>query len=105
MPGLLLTTTAKVACAHQGAASPSAGAPRVSLGGVPAVLQTAPYTVAGCAAPPQTGGPDATGTWTTGTTRVTANGVPLAVLTSTGTCAPTGVPMQAQSTQTRVRAT
>lgn len=104
MPGYLLTTTAKVACTHQGAATPPSGAPRVTLGGTPAVLQTAPYTVAGCAAPPNTGGPDTTGMWTSGTTRVTSNGMPLAILTSTGTCAPTGVPMQAQSTQARVRA-
>ncbi|GAB3170349.1 hypothetical protein GCM10027059_36630 [Myceligenerans halotolerans] len=105
MPGYLLTTTAKVACTHQGAATPSAGAPRVTLGGTPAVLQSAPYTVAGCAAPSNVGGPDTAGAWTTGTTRVASNGVPLAILASTGTCAPTGVPMQAQSTQTRVRAT
>ncbi|MBD5788256.1 hypothetical protein IF650_19015 [Cellulosimicrobium terreum] len=105
MPGNLLTIASKVACTHQGVATPSAGAPRVTLDGVAAVLQTAPYTVAGCAHPPNAGGPDVSGQWTSGTTRVTCDGVPLAFLGSTGTCAPTGVPMQAQSAAARVRAT
>ena len=70
MPCLLLTQTARVSCAHQGTAMPTVGTPRVTLGGVPAVLQTAPYTVAGCPFPPVSGGPCVTGTWTMGTTRV-----------------------------------
>ncbi len=105
MPGFLLAQTARVSCAHQGTASPSAGFPRVKLGGVPAVLQTAPYTIAGCPFPPVSGGPCVTGTWTMGATRVLANKQPLAIMGALGTCVPTGVPLLATVTQMRVRAT
>ena len=105
MPGLLLTQTARVSCAHQGTAMPTVGAPRVTLGGVPAVLQAAPYTVAGCPFPPVSGGPCVTGTWTMGTTRVMADHQPLAIMGALGTCVPTGVPLLATVTQLRVTAT
>ena len=105
MPGYLLTETAQVACAHQGQATPATGFPRVKLGGAAAVLQVTPYTIAGCTYPPNSGGPDATGQWTSGTTRVKAGNQPLAIQGAPGTCAPTGVPMTAGQTQQRVRAT
>lgn len=105
MPGFLLTQSARVSCAHQGTATPSTVAARVRLGGQPAVLQAAPYTIAGCPYPPNSGGPCATGTWSTGTTRVTSAKQPLALMGGSGTCVPTGVPLLATQTQTRVRAT
>ena len=97
MPGLLLTQTARVSCAHQGTAMPTVGTPRVTLGGVPAVLQTAPYTVAGCPFPPVSGGPCVTGTWTMGTTRVMSDHQPLASLSNAAvdSAAPSMVPMKA----------
>ncbi|KUG57438.1 hypothetical protein AVL62_13520 [Serinicoccus chungangensis] len=105
MPGFLLTQTASVACAHQGRGTPTTVNPRVKLGGTASIQQVTPYAVAGCPYLPASGGPCVTGLWTTGTTRVTSMGMPLAIMAAPGTCAPTGVPLLATATQTRVRAT
>lgn len=105
MPGLLITQASTVSCAHQGRATPSAVIPTVTADGSPIVAQLTPYAVAGCPLPPAAGGPCATGMWTSGTTRVLANKQPLAIALVPGTCAPTGVPMMATLTQSRVRAT
>lgn len=105
MPGFLIVQSASVACAHQGRATPGAVVATVTAGGSPVVVQPAPYSIAGCANPPASGGPCVTGTWTSGTTRVTAHHQPLGILAAPGICAPTGVPMVATTTQSRVRAT
>lgn len=105
MPGFLLTQTAAVSCAHQGRATPTTPNPRVRLGGTASILQVTPYTIAGCPFVPPNPGPCVTGMWTSGTTRVTSNGMPLAIMAAPGTCAPTGVPLLPTATQTRVRAT
>lgn len=106
MPGFLVHVGATVTCSHGGQAQPSAPNPRVSVSGQPTVLQTAPYVVAGCTFPPPTAGngPCVSATFTTGSTRVTSNGQPLLVLSSTGICAPTGTPTIIAVTQTRVTA-
>ena len=105
MPGFILTESSLVSCLHQGKAAPAAGFPRVKLGGSAVVLQSVPYTISGCPFPPNSGGPCATGTWSSGSTRVKANNQPLALMATPGTCVPTGVPMTATQTQSRVRAT
>jgi hypothetical protein len=107
MPGFLLHVGATVMCAHGGQAQPTVPNPRVSVLGQPTVLQTAPYAVAGCAMPPpSTGnGPCVTAQWTTGSVRVTSNGQPLLLLSSTSICAPTATPLVVTVTQTRVTAT
>ena len=105
MPGFILTQSSSVSCSHQGTAKPGAGFPRVKLGGSAVVLQPTPYTISGCPFPPNSGGPCSTGTWTSGSTRVTANKQPLALMAAPGTCVPTGVPMTATQTQSKVRAT
>lgn len=106
MPGFLVHVGATVTCSHAGQAQPSAPNPRVSVSGQPTVLQTTPYVVAGCTFPPPTAGngPCVSATFTTGSTRVTSNGQPLLVLSSTGLCAPTGTPTIIAVTQTRVTA-
>ena len=93
-------------CAHGGQAQPTAPNPRVTVSGQPTVTITAPYTVAGCTLPPPTAanGPCVTATWTSGSTRVLADGQPLVVLSSTSICAPTGTPLLITTTQTRVTA-
>lgn len=104
MPGFLAHVGAQVLCTHGGQATPTAPNPRVLVSAQPTVLIAAPYAVVGCALPPNAGGPCVTAQWTTGTTRVTSNGQPLVVQSSTATCAPTGTPLQVVVTQTRVTA-
>ncbi len=107
MPGFLLHVGATVMCAHGGQAQPTVPNPRVSVLGQPTVLQTTPYTVAGCAMPPPNvgNGPCVTAQWTTGSVRVTSNGQPLLLLSSTSICTPTATPLVVTVTQTRVTAT
>jgi hypothetical protein len=107
MPGHLLTTSATVTCAHQGQAQAGGPAVRVRLGGSPAVYLSPPWTIAGCTFPPPNAGngPCVTGTFTSGTIRVTSNKQPLAIQQAPGQCVPTGTPLTVSRTQTRVRAT
>jgi hypothetical protein len=105
MPGFLLHVGATVLCMHAGQAQPTAPNPRVRVGGQPAVNQTAPYTVAGCALPPPPAGngPCVTAQWVTGSVRVRSNGVPLLLQDSQAICAPTGTGLNVVATQVRVR--
>lgn len=105
MPGYLVTQNATVTCAHQGQARVAAALAGITIDGACVVAQSASYTVTGCPFPPQSGGPCATGLWTTGTVRVTSRGMPLAIQGTPGTCAPTGVPMMVMVDQVRVTAT
>jgi len=106
MPGPVLHVGATVLCAHGGQATPTAPSPRVTVSGQPVATITAPYAIAGCAfVPPAGNGPCATGQWIVGTTRVLALGQPLALMTGSSACVPTGTPMTPVSAQTRVIAT
>jgi len=104
MPGFLVHVGAQVLCSHAGQAQPTAPNPRVLVSGMPTVLITAPYMVAGCTLPPPTAanGPCVTAQWVVGTTRVLSNGQPLVVQSSQAICAPTGTPLLIVGTQTRV---
>src|SRR5512143_2639498 len=106
MPGFLVHVGATVLCSHAGQAQPTAPNPRVLVSGQPTVLMTVPYVVAGCALPPPpaANGPCVTAQWTSGPTRVTSNGQPLVVQSSTSVCAPTGTPLIIAVTQVRVSA-
>ncbi|QDQ28997.1 hypothetical protein FNU76_23080 [Chitinimonas arctica] len=106
MPGLLVHIGAQVLCAHGGQAQPAVPNPRVLVSGQPTVLLSTTYLVAGCPfpPPPNGNGPCVTGQWLSGTTRVLSNGQPLAVNAGASLCAPTGTPMMAAVTQTRVTA-
>ena len=107
MPGFLVQVSAQVTCSHAGQAQPSAPNPRVSVSGQPTVSLSTPYLVAGCTFPPPSAGngPCVTGQWISGTTRVTSNGQPLVVNAGSSICTPTGTPLIAAVTQTRVTAT
>lgn len=107
MPGFLLHLGATVLCSHAGQAQPTAPNPRVLVSGQPTVALPTPYVIAGCALPPPpaANGPCVTGQWLMGTTRVTSNGQPLLINVAPSVCAPTGTPMLAVMTQTRVVAT
>ena len=102
--GKLVQQGATVQCAHAGQAQPTSPNPRVRIGGQGTVLLPAPWTVAGCALPPNAGGPCATAQWTAGTVRVTSMGQPLVVQSGTATCVSTGVPLTVLVTQVRVTA-
>jgi len=104
---MLVHVGAQVICAHAGQAQPSVPNPRVTVSGQPTVALTSIYLVAGCTfpPPPAANGPCVTGQWLTGTTRVTSNGQPLVVNAGTSICTPTGTPLVATVTQTRVTAT
>jgi hypothetical protein len=105
MPGFLLHLGATVLCAHAGQAQPTATNTSVTVGGQATVTSTAPYSISGCALPPQSGGPCVTAQWVTAATRITSNGQPLLLLDSKATCTPTGTPLTIVTTQTRVTGT
>jgi hypothetical protein len=75
------------------------------VGGQPVATIAAPYTVAGCAFPPASGGPCVTGQWVVGATRVLAMGQPVAIQTGVAVCAPTGTPLMPVVVQPRAIAT
>jgi hypothetical protein len=104
MPGFLLHLGATVMCSHAGQATPVAPNPRVLVSGQPTVALTSPYAVTGCTLPPPPGanGPCVTAQYTTSSTRVFSSGVPLLLIDSQAVCAPTGTPLIASVTQTRV---
>jgi hypothetical protein len=106
MPGFIFQVGATVLCSHAGQATPTAPNPRVTLGGAPSVLITSPYVIAGCTLPPPPGanGPCVTGQCLVGTTRVTSNGQPFVVQSSTSICAPSGTPLLFIAPQLRVSA-
>jgi hypothetical protein len=101
----LVEQGATVMCAHGGQAQPTVPSPRVTLGGKAALTLTPPWTVSGCAFPPQSGGPCVTAMWSVGTVRVTSMKQPLVVSSGTATCVPTGTPLTASVVQVRVTAT
>lgn len=104
MPGPLLHVGATVLCSHGGQAQPTTPYPRVLVSGQAIVTQPTPYVVAGCILPPPptANGPCVTAQWTTGSTRVFANGVPILLLSSQAICAPTGTPLIPGIAQARV---
>jgi hypothetical protein len=105
MPGPALHFGAVVLCSHAGTATPAAPFPRVLLSGQPAVTLSSPYVIAGCALTGTSVPPCATGQWLVGATRVLAGGVPVAIMTGSSTCIPTGTPIVPVSAQARVLAT
>ena len=105
MPAPILHLGATVLCTHAGQATPLAPFPRVTLSGQPLVTIASPYAVAGCALTGTPTPPCVTGQWLMGATRVLAGGVPVATLTGSSVCIPTGTPMLALVAQTRVLAT
>src|SRR6516164_3265913 len=106
MPGPILHVGAVMLCSHGGQAEPTVPSPRVLVLGMPITTTAAPYVVAGCAfVPPAGNGPCVTAQWTVGAVRVLSNGQPVAILTGTAICTPTGTPLIPVSAQTLVLAT
>lgn len=106
MPAPILHVGATVICAHGGQALPTTPSPAVMVSGMPIVTIAAPWTVAGCAFVPPTGnGPCTTAQWVVGAVQVTSQGQPVAIMTGTALCVPTGTPATAVVAQTMVLAT
>jgi hypothetical protein len=103
MPGPILHLGAAVLCGHGGQALATAPQPRVRVSGQPIVTVTAPYTVAGCpfTSPP---GPCVSGLWVVGAMRVSSLGLPVAIQTGNGLCAPNGAPLVSVAAQPRAKA-
>jgi hypothetical protein len=74
----------------------------VLLSGQPVVTIASPYAVTGCALTGTPTPPCVTGQWLVGAVRVLAGGAPVALMTGTSTCIPTGTPMLPMSAQPRV---
>jgi hypothetical protein len=106
MPGFLLHVGAVVTCAHGGQAQPTVPNPRVTVMANPTVTIASPYVIAGCAfpPPPAANGPCVTAQHVTAAIRVTSLGQPLLLIDSQAICVPTGTPLLAIATQTRVTA-
>jgi uncharacterized Zn-binding protein involved in type VI secretion len=105
MPAPALHLGAVVMCSHAGQATPVAPFPRVLLSGQPAVTLSSPYAIVGCALTGTGSPPCATGQWLVGATRVLAGGVPVASMTGSSTCVPTGTPLVPVNAQPRVLVT
>lgn len=110
MPGFILHVGASLTCPHGGQVSEISSNTRVSVEGQLVVTQADQYPIAGCAlssaSPPN---PCVLVKWIVPATRVTINGQPVILQSSTGLCvnatqAPQGSPMIV-ATQTRVSGT
>lgn len=106
MPSPILHSGATVLCSHGGQAIPTVPSTRVTVSGMPIATISAPYSVAGCAfVPPAGNGPCVTAQWVVGAEQVTSEGQPVAIMTGTATCVPTGTPLLPVEAQTRAVAT
>jgi hypothetical protein len=87
MPGNLLHVNATVMCPHGGQATVAPAQARVLVSGNPVTTVADPYTIAGCvfnvSGKPQ---PCVTIRWLAPAARVTVNGSPVLLNTSTGLC-------------------
>jgi hypothetical protein len=101
MPGFLLHVGAVVECSHGGTAEPMVPYPRVTVSGMPIVLQTSPYAIAGCPLVPPAEVPCLTATWVTAATRISAEGVPVLLELGESICEPNNTPLIVVETQTR----
>jgi hypothetical protein len=105
MPAPILHLGATVLCSHAGQATPVTPFPRVTVSGQPIATLTTPYAIAGCALSGTSTPPCVTGQWTSGATRVVAGGIPVATMTGSSVCVPTGSPMVPVVAQIRAMAT
>lgn len=106
MPGPILHMGATVLCLHAGQAMPTVPSAVVMVSGMPVATIAAPYVVAGCPfVPPAGNGPCVTAQWVVGATRVLSQGQPLAIMTGSSICIPTGTPLLPVVAQTRALAT
>lgn len=106
MPGYILHQNAIVQCSHMARTNPTTPNQRVLVSGNMVTLVTDVHQVVACPnpVPPASNGPCITAKYTTSSTRVKCNGIPVLLFDSQATCAPTGVPLTIMSSQIRVKA-
>lgn len=104
MPGFIVHEGAMVTCSHLGLATPTALSPAVTVMGMPVVLQTGPYAVAGCTLAAIPSPPCVTGIFVVASTAVTSYGQPVILSLGASTCQPTFTPLLVLTTQTSVTA-
>jgi len=100
----ILHLNATVLCSHAGTATATAPDPRVTVSNQPVATLSTTYAIAGCALTGTPVPPCVTGQFVVGATRVMAGGVPVATLSGSSVCTPTGTPLLPVSAQTRVLA-
>ncbi len=105
MPGPIRHAGAGVLCSHTGPATPLAPNPLVLVSGQPVVTLASPWQITGCALASTSTPPCVTGQFIVGSLCVTVSGSPLALLTGSSTCIPTGTPMLPVSSQVIAMAT
>jgi hypothetical protein len=105
MPGPVVHYGATVNCMHGGLAQPLTLSPRVLVSGQMVVTMATPYDVISCGLASTSTPPCLTAQWTTGATRVFANGSPVIIQTSQAVCTPTGQGLVVVTAQPRVTAT
>lgn len=106
MSKFILHQNAKILCAHGGQVQVTSSNPKVTVSGQSIFMKSTPDNIAGC--PFNVSGsssPCVTASWTTASTRVTSNGMPVLLLDSQAICAPNGTPVTISTTQTKVTAT
>jgi hypothetical protein len=108
MPGAIVTKAAAVMCSHGGSAKPTPAceSTRVKIDGQAVIVQPGPWTISGCSSQPPPNGPglDATGTFSTGATRVKVEGKPVLLADAQSTAVTTGTPLTISSAgQTKVK--
>jgi hypothetical protein len=104
MGSFLLPINATVLCSHGGQATATSPNQRVTIGGQPTVLLSAPWVVAGCPLVPPPLPPCVAAQYVTGTVRVTSGGQPLVVSTGQAVSIPNGTPLVPVNPQGRVSA-
>ena len=92
-------------CSHAGIAQPTSVNPNVLVSGMPVVVISNTYVIAGCSLATVPSPPCITGAWLAAATHVFVGGQPVVLMSSASICTPTGTPMQILSTQTQVTAT
>jgi uncharacterized Zn-binding protein involved in type VI secretion len=102
--GYLLTQGATVLCLHGGQAQPTTTSSHVKINGQPVITQTSSYSISACSfmqgSKPS---PCITAQWTSGATRVKADGAPVLLDNSQATCTPNGTGVNIVMTQTGVK--
>lgn len=91
-------------CSHGGVATPTAVSPAVTVMGMPVVVQSAPFVIAGCPLAAIPSPACVSGTFIVASTTVTSFGQPVIVSQGASTCLLTGTPMLVVTTQVAVSA-
>jgi hypothetical protein len=100
MPDFLLHEGATLMCSHGGQAQPSVPSPRVKVNRQAIIIQSDTYTVVGCT---NTNSPCTTASWTSASTRIKSNGVPVILIDSQSLSLPLNTPLSIIIAQARVK--